>query len=73
MTEIPDKIETVATIHEVLSDRTCHALLPNGKLFFGFTPKEVATFPLQPGGKVHAQLNVADFSRGEMLGSVNDA
>jgi hypothetical protein len=73
MTEIPDKIETVATIHEVLSDRTCHAALPNGKLFFGFTPKEVDTFLLQPGGKVRAQLNVADFSRGEMLGSVNDA
>lgn len=72
MTEIPDKIETVATIHEVLSDRTCHALLPNGKQFFGFTSKEVATFPLQTGGKVRVQLNVADFSRGEMLASVDD-
>ncbi|MEZ5384644.1 MAG: hypothetical protein R3F13_03935 [Prosthecobacter sp.] len=70
MIEIPDKIQTVATIREVLSERTCHATLPNGKLFFGFTSKELPTFPLQTGQMVRVQLSVADFSRGEMIGSV---
>jgi hypothetical protein len=31
MMEIPDKIETVVTIREVISPSTCHAALPNGK------------------------------------------
>lgn len=70
MMEIPDKIETVATIRAVLSERTCHAELPNGKPIFGFTSKELATFLLQPGRKVRVQMNVADFSRGEILGSL---
>jgi len=65
--EIPDKLETTATIHEVLTPRTCHAVLPNGKRFFGFIPKELAPFPLHAGTRVRVQINVADFSRGEML------
>lgn len=64
---IPDKILTTATIREVLSPRTCHASLVNEKIIFGFTSKEVPDLPLAPGVRVRVQMNVADFSRGEML------
>lgn len=66
--QIPDKIETVATVHQVISPRTCHAALPNGKIIFGFTSDDVADLPLASGAQVRVQMNVADFSRGEMLG-----
>lgn len=69
MTEIPQKVETIITIREVLSPRTCHATLPNGKVVFGFISKDIATFPLEPGGKARVQMDVADFSRAEMLGA----
>ena len=52
----------------MLTTRTCHAALPNGKIIFGFTSKNVTDLPLQEGGKVRVQMDVADFSRGEMLG-----
>ena len=67
MMEIPDKLHTSATIREVISPRTCHAALPNGKVIFAFTPKDAATLSLREGGKVRVRMNVADFSRGEML------
>jgi len=66
-TEIPDKIETVVTVREVLDHRNCHAVLANGKIIFGFTSKEVPDLPLAEGVQVRVQMNVADFSRGEML------
>lgn len=66
--DIPDKILTTATIREVISPRTCHAVLANGKPIFAFTSKPVADLPLQEGGQVRVQMDVADFSRGEMLG-----
>ena len=68
--EIPDKIETVATVRDVIDARTCHAALPNGKIIFGFTSKDLADFPLAEGVQVRVQMNVADFSRGEMLGTI---
>ncbi len=68
MIEIPDKIETVATVRQVLSPRTCHAALANGKIIFGFTSNDVADLTLAEGTQVRVQMNVADFSRGEMLG-----
>lgn len=68
--EIPDKILTTATIREVLTPRTCHAALVNEKIIFGFTSKELPDLPLAPGAQVRVQMNVADFSRGEMLGLV---
>lgn len=64
---IPDKIETTVTIREVLDTRTCHAALANGKIIFGFTSKELPDLPLAEGAHVRVQMNVADFSRGEML------
>jgi len=66
--EIPDKIQTSATIREVISPRTCHAVLPNGKAIFAFTSKKIETLPLQEGALVVVRMDVADFSRGEMLG-----
>jgi len=66
--EIPDKIHTSATIREVISPRTCHAALPNGKVIFAFTSKKIETLPLQAGALVVVRMDVADFSRGEMLG-----
>ena len=68
MTEIPDKIQTSATIREVITPRTCHAILPNGKPIFAFTSKKLDSLPLEAGGQVIVQMDVADFSRGEMLG-----
>lgn len=67
MMEIPQKIETIITIQEVLSPRTCHASLPNGKIVFGFISKNASEFPLEVGGKARVQMDVADFSRAEML------
>jgi hypothetical protein len=70
MMEIPDKIETVVTIREVISPLTCHAALPNGKIIFGFISKKVVKFHLQAGGKARVQMDVADFSRGEMMAAL---
>lgn len=66
--EIPHQVETVATIRRVISARTCHALLPNGKEIFGTTQKQLPDFPLQEGAAVRVRLYVSDFSYGEMLG-----
>lgn len=67
MIEIPDKIQTSATIREVISPRTCHAMLANGKMIFAFTSKKIETLPLHEGGQVIVRMDVADFSRGEMI------
>lgn len=66
--EIPTKVETIVTIREVITPRTCHAALPNGKIIFGFTEKSLPDLPLEAGGRVRVQMDVADFSRGEILG-----
>ncbi len=60
-------VETLVTVKKVLSDRTCHAHLPNGKQVFGFIPVDDVAFPLDEGALVRARLNVADFSRAELL------
>ncbi|WP_395752187.1 hypothetical protein [Prosthecobacter sp.] len=70
MMEIADRIETVATIRRVLSARTCHAVLPNGKEIFGTIQKHLPDFPLQEGASVRVRMHVCDFSYGEMLGGV---
>lgn len=67
--EIPHRVETVATIRRVLSPRTCHAELPNGKEIFGAIQKELPDFPLQEGAAVRVGLYVSDFSYGELLGT----
>ena len=67
--EIPHQLETVATIRRVLSPRTCHAVLPNGKEIFGTIQKQLPDFPLQEGTTVRVRLYVSNFSYGEMLGA----
>lgn len=67
--EIPHQVETVATIRRVLSPRTCHAVLPNGKEIFGAIQKQLADFPLLEGAAVRVRLYVSDFSYGELLGT----
>lgn len=67
MMEIADRIETVAVIRRVLSPRTCHAVLPNGKEVFGTIAKRLPDFPLHEGAGVRMRMHVADFSYGEML------
>ena len=66
--EIPDQIETVATIREVIDSRNCHALLPNGKEIWGFVGKGQPDFPLQEEATVRVRMRVSDFSYGELLG-----
>ncbi|MFC5456860.1 hypothetical protein [Prosthecobacter fluviatilis] len=67
--EIITRVETTATILRVLSPRTCHAVLPNGKEIFGTTQKHQPDFPLQEGATVRVSMHVCDFSYGEMLGA----
>lgn len=67
MIEVPDKIEADAVVSEVLSQRTCRAKLPNGKLVFGFLSKATENSTLQPGACVRLRMDVADFSRGEII------
>lgn len=68
MMEIADRVETVATIRQVIDERNCHAVLPNGKEIWGFIAKELPNFPLNEGSKVRVRMHVADFSYGELLG-----
>ncbi|MDB6003391.1 MAG: hypothetical protein JWR15_378 [Prosthecobacter sp.] len=68
--EIITRVETVATIRRVISSRTCHAVLPNGKEVFGTIQKQLPDFPLQEGASVRVRMHVCDFSYGEMLGGV---
>ncbi len=67
--EIADRVETVAVIRRVLSPRTCHVVLLNGKEIFGTIAKELPAFPLHEGASVRVRMHVADFSYGELLGT----
>ncbi len=69
MIDIPDQVETVATIREVIDARNCHAHLPNGKEIWGFISKGAPDFPLNEEAKVRVLMRVSDFSYGEMLGA----
>lgn len=65
--EIPDKIETQVVIQRVLSDRTCHATLPNGKVVLAFIDTRAPLFPLAAGSTLPVRMDVADFSRAEFI------
>ncbi len=67
--EIITRVETVATIRRMISPRTCHAVLPNGKEIFGTIQKQLPDFPLTEGAVVRVRMHVCDFSYGEMLGA----
>jgi translation initiation factor IF-1 len=66
---IPDRVQTLARITEVLSARTAHGELPNGKSVFLFVEKEGTAPPLNAGDHVSVQLSVADFSQARILPS----
>ncbi|MFM2168223.1 MAG: hypothetical protein RIS79_2594 [Verrucomicrobiota bacterium] len=66
--DIPDKIETQVTIQNVFCDRTCHATLPNGKVVVAFIDAKNPRFPLVEGSVMRVRMDVADFSRAELLG-----
>lgn len=61
-------IEATARIIEVLSPRTAHAALPNGKRLFAFVPAREAAQELRVGTAVRVRVALADFSRGQVIG-----
>lgn len=65
--DIPDKVETQVTIQKVLCDRTCHATLPNGKVVVAFIDAKKPRFPLIEGCVMPVRMDVADFSRAELI------
>jgi translation initiation factor IF-1 len=67
-----DRVETIATVQEVLSVRHCHATLPNGKVILAHVNKGV-TVELQPGSKLRVSLSLCDFSHGEVCGFHSDS
>jgi translation initiation factor IF-1 len=64
-----ERIPGRAVITEVLSERTYHARLPNGKVIFAFVPRLRMTEPLQIGAEVSVALSLYDFSEGEIVES----
>lgn len=66
--DIPDKVETEVTIQNVLCDRTCHATLPNGKVVLAFIDAHKPRFSLVKGSVMRVRMDVADFSRAELIG-----
>jgi hypothetical protein len=65
--EIADKVETHVRIQHVLTERTAHATLPNGKVVFAFIPHLDLVFPIIADSSMRVQMDVADFSRAELL------
>ena len=59
------RIVAPVVIREILSERTCRAALPNGKLIFGFIERPGMT--LEQGASAKAILSLCDFSRGEII------
>lgn len=64
---IPETVDTTVTIRSKHSERTWHALLPNGRPVLAFRPTDTALVTLQEGQQVPARLTVADFSRALLL------
>lgn len=61
---IPETVDSHATIQKQHSHRTWHATLPNGKIIMAFLNEEEPLMTFEPGFKVPVCLTVADFSRG---------
>ena len=59
------RIVAPAVVREVITDKTCRAALPNGKLVFGFT--ERPEVKLSEGDALRLSLSLCDFSKGEIL------
>lgn len=68
---IPDTVETLVRVTEVLSERTATATLPNGREVFVYVGSDglESDAELAAGAVLRARLFVADFSRAELLGA----
>lgn len=64
---IPDSVDTLVEVAQVLSARTAQVRLPNGREVFAYLGETVAEEGLQAGQPWRARLFVADFSRAELL------
>ena len=67
---VEDRVQTVATVSEVLGPRTCLLTLVNGKQVFGFAENETLPECVNAGAQVQIELSVANFSQACVLGSV---
>jgi hypothetical protein len=61
-----ERVHTLVTLTEVLDHRTARGTLPNGKVVFAFLTGNKA-LELVAGHTWPAVLNVADFSRAELV------
>ena len=64
---IPERIEAAATITQVLTERTAHGALPNGKAVFLYVDRDDSPPPLHPGATVPVRLSPADFTRARIV------
>mgnify|MGYP000955674301 CR=1 FL=1 len=62
-----ERIRGPVVITEVLSERTYHGTLPNGKRVLAFYPKTRVGTPLSVGDRVVIELSLFDFSEGEIV------
>ncbi len=62
-----ERIRGPVVITEVLSVRTYHGSLPNGKRVLAFYPKTRVGRPLSVGDRVVIELSLFDFSEGEIV------
>lgn len=62
-----ERIRGPVVITEVLSERTFHGTLPNGKQVLAFYPKTRVGAPLAVGDHVVIELSLFDFSEGEIV------
>lgn len=62
----PERIPASVVIEEVLTDRTWHARLPNGKQILAFARPRSPQRTLNVGDRIEVWMTVEDFSRGEV-------
>jgi translation initiation factor IF-1 len=61
-------------IKEVLSERTCRAVLANGHVVFGFVPgRQAMPVRLAVGQRLNLKLSPYDLSEGRILNETNRA
>lgn len=62
----PERIHASVVIEEILTDRTWHARLPNGKQILAFTRPRSPQHTFRIGDQIEVWMTVEDFSRGEV-------
>jgi hypothetical protein len=61
------RIRTKAVIREVLGERTCRAVLRNGKVILGYKEPGDSLPPLVVGERRSVLLSLCDFSEGRIV------